>query len=89
MSNLNTKSPGSIRIANLSLRLRGVTPQQAEQRARSIAREIADSLAGGRASLQPGQTDIPQMIVRVKSGSGGSGIAEQVRGQLAGGQPRE
>ena len=82
-------SGGGIRIAKMSLRLRGVTPREAEQRVHSIAREIAHSLVRERAALPPGESEIGQLSVRVKTGGGGSGIAEQVRRQLGGGRPRE
>jgi|CZKX01.1.fsa_nt_gi hypothetical protein len=82
-------SANEIRIEKMSLRLRGVTPQQAEQRARSIAHEIADSLVRERALLAPGQAEFRGLSVRVKSGGGGLGIGEQLRQQLRDGRTRE
>jgi hypothetical protein len=75
---------GGIHIDKVSLRMRGVTPQQAELRASSLAREIADAVGRHAAHLAPGRGKIGKLSVRVRSDGKSSSIAEQVRRQLAG-----
>jgi hypothetical protein len=82
-------SERGIRIERMSLRLRGVKPKQAERQAHSIAREIADSLAGEGALLGRGSGEIGTLSVRVQPNGGGRGIAEQIRRQLGSERPRE
>jgi hypothetical protein len=76
--------PGGIHIGKVSLRLRGVTSQQARQRAGSLAREIAEAVGSQAAHIAPGRAGIGKLSVRVKSGGQDSNIAEQIRRQLAG-----
>jgi hypothetical protein len=80
---------GGIRIGKLSLRLRGVTPQQARERGGAVAREVAQAIAGERARMAPGKTDIARISVRMPAAGAGAGIAEQIRRQMAGERPRE
>ena len=58
---------GGIRIGKVTLRLRGVKPAQAEERAGSIAREIARRLAAPGA-LPAGQSEIPSLSLRLPPG---------------------
>lgn len=75
---------GGIHIDKVSLRLRGVTSQQARGRAGSLASEIAKAVGGQAAHIAPGKTEIGKLSVRVGSGGKGSSIAEQIRRQLGG-----
>jgi hypothetical protein len=75
---------GGIHIDKVSLRLRGVTSQQARQRAGSLAREIADAVGRQATHIAPGRAEIGKLSVRVRSDGKDSSIAEQIRRQLAG-----
>jgi hypothetical protein len=75
---------GGIHIGKVSLRMRGVTSQQAQVRAGSLAREIADAVGTHAARLAPGRAEIGKLSVRVRSDGKPSNIAEQIRRQLAG-----
>ncbi len=72
-----------IHIGKVSLRLGGVTPQQARQRAGSIAGEIAEAVARESSRMTPGKTEIGGLSVRLRPDGAGPGIAEQIRKQLA------
>jgi hypothetical protein len=72
---------GRIRIGKVSLRLRGVTRQEAQQRAGSIAREIAGAVAREAALKTPGKAEIGQLSVRLRPGTGAADIAGQIRNQ--------
>jgi hypothetical protein len=72
---------GGIRIGKVSLRLRGVTRQEAQQRAGSIAREIAGAVAREAARKTPGKAEIDQLSVRLRTGAGAPDITEQIRNQ--------
>ncbi len=74
---------GGIHIQKVSLRLRGVTPQQARERGGSIAAQIADALA--REGSRPGQgkREIAGLAVRLRADGKGPGVAEQIRKQMA------
>jgi hypothetical protein len=80
-------NPGQVRIEKLSLRMRGVTPQQARQRADSIARDIARAIREN-ASLLSATTTIPRLAIRVAAGGKTPGIDQQIRAQLSEDRPR-
>ena len=75
---------GGIRIGKVSVRLRGVARREAQERAGSIAREIAGAAAREGLRMAPGKKDIGRLSVRLKADGKGAGIAEQIRRQLAG-----
>jgi hypothetical protein len=62
---------GRIRIEKMTLRMRGVRPRQGEQMAGVIARDIANTLAAP-GTLEPGQTEIPSLSLRLRVKGGGS-----------------
>lgn len=80
-------NPGQVRIEKLSLRMRGVTPQQARQRAGAIARDIARAIRENASQLS-GTTTIPCLALRIEPGKA-SGIDQQIRAQWSGERPRE
>ena len=80
---------GGIRIEKLSVRLRGVTAQQARDRAGAIAREIAGAVAREGSSMPSGKREIGKLSVRVRADGKGNEITDQIRRQLAGERPRE
>ena len=61
------KQPG-IRVEKMSVRLRGVTARQAEHRAASIAREVAQKLAAD--PRLAGTTALDRLEVRVPARPG-------------------
>jgi hypothetical protein len=75
--------PRGIHIAKVSLRLGGMTPQQARRRAGSIAGEIAEAVARESSRMKRGKTEIGGLSVRLQPDGAGPGIAEQIRKQLA------
>ncbi|MGA2114835.1 MAG: hypothetical protein ABSH56_08810 [Bryobacteraceae bacterium] len=75
---------GGIHIDKVSVRLRGVTPQQAGQRAGSIGREIADAVGRQAAHFASGKTEIGKLSVRLKSDGKNSDLSGQIRRQLGG-----
>lgn len=77
-------SSGSIHIDKISLRLRGVTPEQARQRAGSLAREIAQAMGKQAAHTAHGKTAIAKLSVQVNNQGKDSNLADQIRRQLAG-----
>jgi hypothetical protein len=75
---------GGIHIDKVSLRLRGVTPRQARQRAGSMAREIADAVGRQAGRIAPGRTQIGKLSVRLRTGGSNSDLTGQIRRQLGG-----
>lgn len=71
-----------IRVENLSVRLRGATASQAQQRGGAIAQQIAHALAGQAAGLGQNQK-IAKLSVRVPA-RGGAAIAAQIRREWSG-----
>jgi hypothetical protein len=74
----------AIHIAKISLRLRGVSPDQARQRAGSIAGDLAQAVGRAASQMKSQKTEIPRLSVRLKNSRGESDMAEQIRRQLAG-----
>jgi hypothetical protein len=68
----------AIKIEKVSLRLRGVTPEQAHQRAVLIAGEIAHAAAREQT---PTQTEVPRLSLRLRADGKGPGVAEQIHRQ--------
>lgn len=74
---------GGIHIQKVSLRLRGVTPQQARERGSAIAGQIADAVVRERSRMAGGKSEIAGLAVRLRVDGKGPGVAEQIREQLA------
>jgi len=71
-----------VRIDQISLRMGGgVSPQQARQRAGSMAHQIARAVAQARV-FAGGRTAIERLSVRVREGASDAEIAAQIAEQL-------
>jgi len=57
--------PARIRVGKISVRLRGVTAREAEQRAASIAREVARALAADQRLAGRRTTNIDRLELRL------------------------
>jgi hypothetical protein len=77
-------SSGGIHIGRVSLRVKGVTQQQARKMADSIGWEIAHAVARESPRGADGETKIPGFSLQLKANKTGAGIAEQVRKQWNG-----
>ncbi len=73
--------PG-IRIGKMAVRLSGLTAREAGQRAGSIAREIARSLAADRELASRGRIAMDRLRLRIPAGAAAGDIPRQIRGQL-------
>jgi hypothetical protein len=71
---------GGIRIGRMGVRMRGVTPREAERRAGSIAQEVARAVA----EHSTGRAAIGSLKVRLRADGRGESIGEQIRRQLVG-----
>jgi hypothetical protein len=70
---------GGVRIGKMSLRLRGVTAQEARLRADSIAREVARAVAAESALPSAGKSHTGRLSVRLRAEGTTHNLGEQIR----------
>ena len=76
----------SVNVERLELRMRGVSPREAREAARGVARELLEELARAGAAARAGHTHIERVDAAVRSseaGAPGAGLRGAVARKVA------